>query len=192
MVDGAPAVRLTHNVNGIGAYPLTGPRSRCFEYGAPRLSIQRLHSPTGIPAPSTGTVLDHWPVQLTASTWCGSTTPEAIAATGRVRNEVPPLGRVLHRAPAREQAGLDRAVVVPGHRAGERHEPDLRPTGAEIDREDEPLLAIHRGRERNGRGAGGGADQLFGSTVSWLSIMSAMTALMKSSASSVSPPATPP
>ena len=99
---------------------------------------------------------------------------------------VPPLAGVLHRAAAGQPAGLDRAVVVPGDPAGERDEPDLRPAGPEVDREDEPLVAIAW------RVARAGSGQLFGSTVSWLSIMSAMTARMNSSASSVSPPATPP
>ncbi len=111
-------------------------------------------------------------------------------AAGCVRDQVPPDGRVLHRATAREQSGLDRAVVVPGDLPRQRDEPDLRPTRTEVDREDKALLAVSR--VRAGRDVGGGFGQLFGRTVSWLSIMSAMTALMNSSASSVNPPTTPP
>ena len=51
--------------------------------------------------------------------------------------------------------------------------------------EDEAFVTVGRARRRRRR-------QLFGTTVSWLSIMSAMTARMNSSASSVRPPTTPP
>ena len=84
-------------------------------------------------------------------------------------------------------------VVLPGDLAGERHEPDLGPAGAEIDGEDEAARPGSGGRA--GRPV---AARTFPSVVrahdgsSWLSIMSAMTARMNSSASSVMPPATPP
>ncbi len=102
VVEGAPAVRRTHTARGTGAYPAKGPAMTRFAYGAPRLSIQRTHSPTGLPCASTGTVLDHCPVQLTASTCPGRTAPEAIArcAASRTRSHhsaasctAPPPGR---------------------------------------------------------------------------------------------------
>ena len=186
VVDGAPAVRRTQTASGTGAYPLIGPPITRFAWGAPRLSIQRMQSPTGMPVlvdrhgarPLAGAAHRLDLVRLDD--------PGRHRAAGRVGDELPPLGRVLHRAAAREQPGLDRAVVVPRDATGERHEPDLRPTRTQVDREDEPLLAIDGGAVREGFG------QLFGRTVSWLSIMSAMTARMNSSASSVRPPATPP
>src|SRR5262249_40442417 len=102
---------------------------------------------------------------------------------GRVDDELPPLVGVLDRAAAGQPAGLDRAMVPPRGPAGQRDEPDLRSARSEVDRQDEALVAPRR------RVCGGQGD---GRTVSWLSIMSAMTVRMNSSASSVSPPATPP
>ncbi len=79
VVDGAPAVRRTQMASGTGAKPLSGPPMTRCACGAPRLSIHSAQSPTGEPSSSTGTVLDHWPVQLTASIRSAGTAPDPIA-----------------------------------------------------------------------------------------------------------------
>ncbi len=142
VVDGAPAVLRTQTTSGTGEYPLTGPLMTRFEYGAPRLSIQRMQSPTGVPCSSTGTVLDHWPVQLTASIRLASTTPEAMARRAASVTSSHHSAASCTAPPPGRQPGLDRAVVVPRDASGERDQPDLRPAGAEVDREDEALVAI--------------------------------------------------
>ena len=89
-------------------------RSPARVCGSPRLSIQSWQSPTGTPCSSTGTVLAHCPVQLTATTLVGVDRAGRQRAARRVGDQVPPLVGVLDRAAARQPAGLDRAVVVPG------------------------------------------------------------------------------
>ena len=72
----------------------------------------------------------------------------------------------------------ERDVVAPRHLAGERDEADLRSARPQVDGEDEAFVTWE------GHSSPG--------TCWYPSIMSAMTALMKVSASSVMPPATPP
>src|SRR5262245_32114637 len=72
-VVGIPPLRRSQVASGRGAYPDTGPPTRSLEYGAPRVSLQSTHGPTGCPAGSTGIVLAHWPVTLTATTREAST-----------------------------------------------------------------------------------------------------------------------
>ena len=92
--------------------------------------------------------------------------------------DVPPAAGVLHDRSARFASGGYRDVLLPRQRAGERDEPDLRAARPEVDGEDESLLAWPAHKPAG--------------TVSWESIMPAMTIWMKASASSVMPPATPP
>jgi hypothetical protein len=99
-----------------------------------------------------------------------------------VADDRPPLARVLHGGATVEPAGRERDVVLPGHAAGDRHEPDLRAAGAQIDGEDETVPAPVARSPRIGHDG----------IRACLSSRPAMAPRMNSSASSVSPPATPP
>ena len=96
-----------------------------------------------------------------------------------VTDDLPPLSGVLLGPAPRKPLRLHRDVVLPGHQAGDRDKTYFGPTGAEVDRQHKASVP------RIGRGHAGGND-------CWVSIMSAMTALMNSAASSVMPPITPP
>ena len=132
----------------------------------------------GRPASSTGTVLAHWPVQLTASTTARRSTHASTPAPRRAASTIEShhsLG-VLHRAAAGSRRRRDRAVVATTRtRPVSDTQPDLRPAGAEVDREHEPLVAIGRRR--------GAVSVNRAARLSWLSSMSAITARMNSSAS---------
>src|SRR5665213_3425999 len=78
-VEGAPPLWRIQRTTATGSYPATGPAITARLWGPPRVSDQSWHGPTGMPSPSTGTVLAHWPVHDTATTVDGSTTPDARA-----------------------------------------------------------------------------------------------------------------
>src|SRR5690606_9565356 len=61
---------------------------------------------------------------------------------GRAGDELPPLLGVLQGRATPGPAGLDEEQVLPDDPPGDRHEADLGPTGAEVDGEDELLVAV--------------------------------------------------
>src|SRR5690606_13676620 len=92
----------------------------------------------------------------------------------------PPALGVLHRAAVGRALGLDRRVARPDDAPGGGDEPDLRPAGALVDGEDDALSVLAAGAH-----AGSG-------TLSCASRICAMTPRIIASASTVSPPGTPP
>src|SRR5438094_8253706 len=81
--EGAPAVRRTQVRMARGAYPATLPPMRLRMCLAPLVSIHWMLEATGVPSASTGTVLAHCPVTLTATTSDASTAPDASPSRAR-------------------------------------------------------------------------------------------------------------
>ena len=100
----------------------------------------------------------------------------------QLAHRIPPRTRVLDRAATRRPVRFERPLVHGDHLAGERDDPDLQRTGAEIDRE---RIAVTQPRGRVVGHAGVG-------TACWASSSCAITERTKPSASTVSPPGTPP
>ena len=78
-VDGGTPARRIHATAARGPYPAAGPPTTRREWAPPRVSIHITQSDTGWPPASTGTVLAHCPVTLTAATWAARTAPLAMA-----------------------------------------------------------------------------------------------------------------
>ena len=173
-----------------------GPPTARRVQGPPRVSIHRRQSPTGTPVgvdrarcSPTG--------RCTTRPRPARARPPRLAMARRVASAItsPPLLGVLDGAAVRARAGWRPARCSrQAMRAGERDQADLRPAGAEVDGEDEerPRGATGRSRSREAERWPARRGQASAGMDCWASIMSAMTARMNSSASSVMPPATPP
>jgi hypothetical protein len=193
-VDGAPPLWRIQRTSATGSYPATGPAMTPRLWGPPRVSDHSWQGPTGTPSTSTGTVLAHCPVQETATTVDGSTTPDARARRAESRT------RSHHRAASWVAPPSGPRSVGTARCSCQRHQPDLRASGVEVDGQRPGLLASSGGRlghhgAINGSPPGpppGDRPQASPGMACWASIMSAITIRMNSSASSVRPPATPP
>ncbi len=183
-VEGTAPERRTHVAAARGAYPITGPPTRRRLCSPPRVSIHITQSETGSPAASTGTVLAHCPVTLTAATRSAVTSDPASArrVASLTMSHHSPASCTAPPSPSRRvlRATWSCQAILPTSDT----RPTLSPPVPRSTARTKRCVAPGPGRSRHPPSSGGRA--------SCLSIMSAMTARMSSSASSLVPPATPP
>ena len=194
-VEGTPPLWRIQRASAIGEYPPTGPPTARRTMGAPRVSNHMRHAPTGMP----GGVDRNGARPL-----AGARDGHDALGRDHPRADGPPGGGGDRGATTRRHPGWRRHLLRTGWEpAGAPSRPARRPgtPGPPWARRCPGRRPARSGGGGRGRGppgrrrgslAGPSGGQASAGMACWLSIMSPMTILMNSSASSVIPPATPP